>query len=959
MYDGDCLQMTVDSPSQAGCAWQPDKYDFSEPIDVEISANFGTDNGGADGICMVFQLDPAGLGACGPVGGAIASGGIMNSLIIEFDTWQNGNFNDPPLDHVAVNINGDMGNPISPVVELGNIEDGQDYLLRFTWNPLTTSYAVYFDNTLVISGTFDIPANCFGGETEAYYGFTSSTGAAVNNHVICPVMEYINEFLEAEICEGDTLFVNGESYTTQGQYTQMLVSEEACDTILFINLLVDETYEFTSGYAICAGDSVNVNGEIYNEAGSYVQVYTTSKGCDSILNINISLFPVYEDYLSFTIESGEVLQVGEEEYTSPGNYVQELTSKFGCDSIVYINVSLVQDIVYFSLDSCEALIGVSNNNYEEFTPAYPENLECGSVSSSILYRDNPEINLHSCTYGVNGNPTMCVGSLDDCNFDAESDKAVRIDLVLTPDPDSELSLSGLSFYENSPVNFNWINGNSGPNNYPTLYGVAVYRDGILIYEDSDIPTTNDFSLESFDFSDLTDFTVTEETSFQIVLLGYCLIGNGSAVAAWDLDEVNIQAICAPLPDQSGKISGTVLSPAGEPIHQVAIKRTQIKQQPKELVSFTSQEGEYGFPENPGYFNYELEAFKNNEKLKGVTTLDLLLIQKHLLEINVLDTPEKWIAADINNSKSITSLDILLLRKLILGIDAEYPDQRSWAFIPSSQQLDLDDPWTYATTLKIDALSGDQAGMDFMAIKIGDVNNSYTSDISSSAAFRNPDRTAFIMHNEAFVEGQSLRIPVYARSIERLSGFQCSIEFEAGEIIGLKRGQIDFQPDQYRITGKRIIIAWDNLNGLDTDKDEVLFYLDLLPGESGYLSNTLGISETTIKSELISGVSWDRSDLELLIDRGTDTKDQFLIGQNYPNPFSSFTQIPIELYEDAVVQFQLYDLQGSMLYGQNYELSKGQHTIELKSEDVGMTGVLFFTVQTSCQLESGRILRIGE
>ena len=55
MYVGDCIEMTQATTSQVGCAWQPDKYDFTKTIDVEIAANFGDMNGGADGICMIFS----------------------------------------------------------------------------------------------------------------------------------------------------------------------------------------------------------------------------------------------------------------------------------------------------------------------------------------------------------------------------------------------------------------------------------------------------------------------------------------------------------------------------------------------------------------------------------------------------------------------------------------------------------------------------------------------------------------------------------------------------------------------------------------------------------------------------------------------------------------------------------------------------------------------------------------
>ena len=53
----------------------------------------------------------------------------------------------------------------------------------------------------------------------------------------------------------------------------------------------------------------------------------------------------------------------------------------------------------------------------------------------------------------------------------------------------------------------------------------------------------------------------------------------------------------------------------------------------------------------------LTASKNDDYLNGVSTLDLLLIQRHILGIETLDDPYKFIAADVNNDQEITATDL--------------------------------------------------------------------------------------------------------------------------------------------------------------------------------------------------------------------------------------------------------------------------------------------------------------
>ena len=78
-------------------------------------------------------------------------------------------------------------------------------------------------------------------------------------------------------------------------------------------------------------------------------------------------------------------------------------------------------------------------------------------------------------------------------------------------------------------------------------------------------------------------------------------------------------------------------------------------------------------------NYEVSAYNNEGTKEGVTTLDLVLIQRHILGITPLESTFKIIAADINGNESVSALDLLQLRKLILGLypNDELPGNTSW------------------------------------------------------------------------------------------------------------------------------------------------------------------------------------------------------------------------------------------------------------------------------------------
>lgn len=246
------------------------------------------------------------------------------------------------------------------------------------------------------------------------------------------------------------------------------------------------------------------------------------------------------------------------------NYISILTFLLlSSTALISKNYSIGGDttssFIYYSLDECNSFINAGTlADYSEFTGVATNDPGCTTLSPmSTIYRTNPLVNTHSCTNGVNGSPAMCVSSDDSCTYNAGSDKSIIIEVMVTPGPSGAGTLSNISFFEQAPVTYDWLFGPSGLNNYPTQYGIRVLKNGTEIFRQDGNATTTDWTLESFDFSNNPEFTVTSNTFFTIELLGYCLVGNAEAVTAWDIDEVVITSEC-----QSGNIIGGNLNIVG-------------------------------------------------------------------------------------------------------------------------------------------------------------------------------------------------------------------------------------------------------------------------------------------------------------------------------------------------------------------------------------------------------------
>ncbi len=397
----DCIQLTTSGLSQQGCAWSPNMVDFSQPFSNNIILNFGTNDGGADGICMVYHLDPAGMAACGVGGGQIGAGGIQNSFIIEFDTWDNGAaVDDIPNDHTSIDVNGDILNAINGPFDLGNIENGNDYEVLFNWDPSTNSYSVFFDGNLVLSGNYDIINNCFGGSTMAWCGFTGSTGGAANNQTVCiPTADVYpsgdQSVEEVEICEGESYFAGGANQTTSGTYTDNFVAFNGCDSIITTILIVNPDIEMTFDISICEGDSYFAEGANQTTSGTYTDNFVSAAGCDSTVITNLTVNPNVEITDNVSICDGDSYFAGGNIQTTSGSYTDTYMSATGCDSTVITiltvnpNVELTDNVSICDGDSYFAG-GNNQTTSGSYTDTYMSATGCDSTVITIL-TVNPNI----------------------------------------------------------------------------------------------------------------------------------------------------------------------------------------------------------------------------------------------------------------------------------------------------------------------------------------------------------------------------------------------------------------------------------------------------------------------------------------------------------------------------------------------------------------------------------------
>ncbi len=206
--------------------------------------------------------------------------------------------------------------------------------------------------------------------------------------------------------------------------------------------------------------------------------------------------------------------------------------------------------------------------------------------------------------------------------------------------------------------------------------------------------------------------------------------------------------------------------------------------------------------------YTVTPLKNDNPLNGVTTYDLVLISKHILGIEPFSTPYEMIAADANKSGSITTFDNVEFRKLILGIYNDLPNNTSWRFVDKAFVFpNPSNPFqTYIPEI-ITVSSLPDLAVDFVGVKVGDVNNTAVTECTVGAdechAFERPAGlySLKVSQRNVLKAGDYCTIPVRADGTMPLIAWQSAFRFDPSllELVGPSLGDApDLSLDNFNL-----------------------------------------------------------------------------------------------------------------------------------------------------------------
>jgi len=224
-------------------------------------------------------------------------------------------------------------------------------------------------------------------ETGTYTNqLTSSVGCDSTVILNLTVHALSDTLLVKNICSNDSIMIGDSAYYETGIYTNILTNRFGCDSVVTLDLTVNPSYTKVFTDTICEGDSVWFDGLAYSESGTFINAYSTQIGCDSSRILNLTVNPVHDTLLSVSLCEGDSIKVGNSYYSETGVYVENLSNQFGCDSIVTLDL-VVNPVNETVLDTmiCEGDSIVIGTSVYKSTGSYTDVLSNRFGCDSTVY----------------------------------------------------------------------------------------------------------------------------------------------------------------------------------------------------------------------------------------------------------------------------------------------------------------------------------------------------------------------------------------------------------------------------------------------------------------------------------------------------------------------------------------------------------------------------------------------
>lgn len=270
---------------------------------------------------------------------------------------------------------------------------------------------------------------------------------------------------------------SGTIFTTSGSHFDTIPNAVGCDSIITINLTINQNSNHTFSETACY-TYTSPSGKVFTSSGTHMDTIPNAVGCDSIITIDLTIHQNSSHSFSettcesYTSPSGLVL-------TSTGTYTDTIPNSGGCDSIITIDLTINNSSHTISETVCENYIAPSGkvlNASGVYTDTIPNSLGCDSIITINLTisSSNDSISETACESYTSpaGNVFTTSGIYTDTLSNSNGcDSIITVDLTIetlssnTTFDDTSITTTAIGTYQWMDCRDNSIIPNETTNSY--------------------------------------------------------------------------------------------------------------------------------------------------------------------------------------------------------------------------------------------------------------------------------------------------------------------------------------------------------------------------------------------------------------------------------------------------------------------------------------------------------------
>ncbi|MBK6544023.1 MAG: HYR domain-containing protein [Saprospiraceae bacterium] len=421
-----------------------------------------------------------------------------------------------------------------------------------------------------------------------------------------------------------------------------------------------------------------------------------------------------------------------------------------------------------------------------------------------------------------------------------------------------------------------------------------------------------------------------------------------------------QDIC-PNTGSVGKVEGNLRTENDDQTELADVQLLVSSSMMKNMI--TSNSGEYLFGDlKPN--TYSVKPSRNDDPLNGVSTKDIVKIQRHILGIETLNSPYKLIAADVNTSASITAADVSEIRKLILGVSSKFNKSESWTFVPKNYVFATPtSPWNAPRQVNVTVIKEEKFFEDFVAVKMGDVTTDARGHNVAGSSSRNNGKLHLEIDNNTTVSGELYKVAFKSSDFNNIAGYQFTMKFDRQALTfeGIEAGSLNVDESNFgtnQVGNGILTTSWNSKVAQSVESEATLFTVVFRANSNSNIGSLIAITGDVTAAEAYDA-QLNTKDISLGVrtERGVVESGIFELYQNTPNPFAKETTISYRLPEAGNAKLSIYDVTGKVL--RVYELTgvKGLNTVKVQKAELNAGGVLYYQLDAADHTATKRMVVI--